>query len=90
MKSLKTTLSCGAIAVICSACLPQALEQIKCAVLKEQFDDLQTKAKKGEVMLGAKVYETEAEIKEALKSNIEYYRGFWKEYNCPGSITDPG
>ena len=41
-------------------------------------------------MLGAKVYETEAEIKEALKSNIEYYGAFWKEYNCPGSLTDPG
>ena len=89
MKSLKTTLSCGAIAVLCSGCLPQTLEQIKCAVLKEQFNDLQTKAKKGEVMLGAKVYETEAEIKEALKSNIEYYDAFWKEYNCTGSLTDP-
>ena len=42
------------------------------------------------VMLGAKVYETEAEIKEALKSNIDYYGAFWKEYNCPVSLTDPG
>ena len=41
-------------------------------------------------MLGAKVYETEAEIKEALKSNIEHYGAVWKEKNCPGSLTHPG
>ena len=88
-RTLSATLSCGAIAVLCSGCLPpQTFQEIQCTVLKEQFNDLQAKAKKGEVMLGAKVYETEAEIKEALKSNIEYYGGFWKEYNCPGSLTD--
>jgi hypothetical protein len=90
MKSLTTTLSCGAVAVLCSGCLPpQALQQIKCTVLKEQFNDFQAKAKKGEVMLGAKVYETEAEIKEALKSNIEFYGAVWKEESCPGSLKDP-
>ena len=90
MKSLTTTLGCGAIAVLCSGCLPQAFQQIKCTVLKEQFNDFQAKAKKGEVMLGAKVYETESEIKEALKSTIEHYGAVWKEENCPGSLTHPG
>ncbi len=88
MKSLKTTFSCRAIAVLCSGCLPQTFQQIKCTVVKEQFNDLQAKVRKGEVMLSAKVYKTEAEIKEALKSNTEYYGAFWKECNCPGSLTD--
>ena len=34
--------------------------------------------------------QAEAEIKEDLKSNIEHYSAFWKQYNCPGSLTDPG
>ncbi len=40
-------------------------------------------------MLGAKVYETEAEIQEALKSNIEFYGAVWKEESCQGSLKDP-
>ena len=44
---------------------------------------------KGEVMFGLKTDASEAEIKEDLKSNIEHYGAFWKEYNCPGSLTDP-
>ncbi|KZR85621.1 hypothetical protein [Synechococcus sp. MIT S9508] len=46
-------------------------------------------AAKGEVMFGVKVYETVSEIKEALEANIEHYGAFWKEYSCPGSLTDP-
>jgi len=42
------------------------------------------------VMFGLQTDATEAEMKEDLKSNIEYYGAFWKEYNCPGSLTDPG
>ena len=40
-------------------------------------------------MLGAKVYETDAEIKEALESNIEFYGAIWKEESRPGSLMDP-
>ena len=47
-------------------------------------------AAQGEVMFGVKVYEAEAEIKEALEANFEHFRAFWKEYICPGSLADPG
>ena len=39
-------------------------------------------------MFGMKFNQTKAEIKVDLKSNIEHYGAFWKQYNCPESITD--
>jgi hypothetical protein len=64
-------------------------ELVQCDVIKNQFHDFQAMIAKGEVMFGVKVYETEAEIKEALEANFEHYGAFWEEYNCPGSLTDP-
>ena len=89
--TLTAAFSCGAIAVLCSGCLPQAFQQeINCNVLKDQFEWSQEMLSKGEVMFGLKTDASEAETKEQLKSNIEHYSAFWKEYNCPGSLTDPG
>ncbi len=90
-RTLTAAISCGVIAVHCSGCLPQAIQQeVNCAVLKDQFEWSQQMLSKGEVMLGLKTKASEAEIKEDLKSNIELYDAFWEEYNCPGSLTDPG
>ena len=90
-RTLTASISCGAIAVFCSGCLPQALQQeVNCDVLKDQFEWSQEMLSKGVVMFGLKTDTSEAEIKENLKSNIEYYGAFWKEYNCPGSLTDAG
>ena len=89
-RTLTAAMSCGAIAVSCSGCLPQAFQQeVNCAVLKEQFEWSQEMLSKGEVMFGLKTDASEAEIKVDLKSNIEHYGAFWKEYNCPGTLTDP-
>ena len=90
MKTLATTLGAGAMAVLCIACLPQAFQRdINCTVLKDQFEWSQDVLSKGELMFGFKTDQPEAEIKKDLKSNIEHDGAFWKEYNCPGSITDP-
>ena len=90
-RTLTAAISCGAIAVLCSGCLPQAFQQeVNCAVLKDQFEWSQEMLSNGAVMFGLKTDASEAEIKEDLKSNIEHYGTFWKEYNCPGSLTDPG
>ena len=89
-RTLTATISCGAIAIFCRGCLPQAFQQeVNCAVLKDQIEWFQEMLSKGEVMFGLKTDASEAEIKEDLKSNIEHYGAFWKEYNCPGSLTDP-
>ena len=89
-RMLTAEISCGAIAVFCSGCLPQAFQQeVNCAVLKDQFEWSQEMLLKEEVMFGLKTDASEAEIKEDLKSNIEHYGAFWKQYNCPGSLTDP-
>jgi len=90
MKILTTAISCGAIAVLCSGCMVDEIRELaQCDVIKNQFNDFQAMAAKGEVMFGVKVYETEAEIKEALEANLEHYGAFWEKYNCPGSLTDP-
>ena len=83
-------MSCGAAAVLCNGCLllKPIQQEINCTVIKDQFEDMQEMAAKGEVMFGIKTNRTEAEIKEDLKSNIEHYSAFWKEYNCSGSLTD--
>ncbi len=82
-------MSCGVVAVLCGGCLPQVVQQdINCTVTKDQFEWSQELLSKGEVMFGIKTNRTEAEIKEDLKSNIEHYSAFWKEYNCSGSLTD--
>ena len=83
-------MSCAAIAVLSSGCMVDEIrELVQCDVIKNQFNDFQSMIAKGEVMFGVKVYETEAEIKEALEANVEHYGAFWEEYNCPGSLTDP-
>ena len=84
------TLSCGAIAVLCSGCMYGAfMKKVQCDVIKDQFDWSQDLLSKGEVAFGLKTNQTEAEIKETLESNLEHYSDFWKEYNCSGSLTDP-
>ena len=89
-RTLTAAISCGAIAVLGSGCLPQALQQkLECNAVNDQFEWSQDALSKGELMFGIKTDQTEAEIKEDLKSNIEHYDAFWKEYNCPGSLTDP-
>ena len=90
MKTLATTFGSGAMAVLCIACLPQAFQRdINRTVLKDQFEWSQEMLSRGETTFGLKTDASEAEIKEQLKSNIEHYSAFWKEYNCPGSLTDP-
>ena len=90
-RTVTTTLSCGEIAVLCSGCLPQALQQkLECNAVKDQFEWSQELLSKGETTFGIKTGASEAEIKEDLKSNIEHYRAFWKQYNCTVSLTDPG
>ena len=89
IKKLTTLISCTAIAVLCSGCLPQVLQQrLNCSVLKNLFEETQEMTAKGEGPLGIKLYETEAEIKKALEANLEHYDNHWKEDNCPGSITE--
>ena len=91
MKMLTTAISYGVAAVLCSSCLPhekQLMRYAQCKAIKDQFNDFQAKAAKGEVMFGVKVYNTEGEINEALKSNLEHYSGVWKDFNCSGSLTD--
>ena len=89
-RTVTTTLSCGEIAVLCSGCLPQALQQkLECNAVKDQFEWSQELLSKGEMTFGIKTGAFEAEIKEDLKSSIEHYSAFWKQYNCPGSLTDP-
>ena len=84
------TLSCGAIAVLCSGCMYGAfMKKVQCDATKDQFDWSQDLLSKGEVAFGLKTNQTEAEIKETLESNLEHYSDFWKEYNCSGSLTDP-
>ena len=90
-RPLTAAISCGAIAVLGSGCLPQEFQQeIECNVVKDQFEWSQEMLSKGETTFGLKTDASEAEIKEQLKSNIEHYSAFWKQYNCPGSLTDPG
>ena len=93
--ALTTTLSCGAIAVLCSGCmfafdtLEKFGDQRMCDGLRNQFNHFQVAIAKGEGINTVKL-ETEAEIKEALKSHLEESTGFWKKWDCPGSLTDPG
>ena len=90
-RTLTAAISCGAIAVPGSGCLLQALQQKpECNAVKDQFELSQELLSKGETTFGIKTGASEAEIKEELKSNIEHYSAFWKKYNCPGSLTDPG
>ena len=90
-RTLTAAISCGAIAVLGSGCLPQALQQkLECNAVKDQFEWSQELLSKGETTFGIKTGASEAEIKEDLKSNIEHYSAFWKQYNCPGSLTNPG
>ena len=94
MKSLTMTLSCGAIAVLCSGCmfafdtLEKFGNQRMCDGLRNQFNHFQSEIAKGEGINTVKL-ETEAEIKEALKSHLEKSTGTWKNWDCPGSLTDP-
>ena len=90
-RTLTAAISCGAISALGSGCLPQALQQkLECNAVKDQFEWSQELLSKGETTFGIETGASEAEIKEDLKSNIEHYSAFWKQYNCPGSITDPG
>jgi len=90
MKKLTPVMSCGAVAVLCSGCLllKPIQQEINCTVIKDQFEDMQEMAAKGEVMFGIKVYESEAEIQEVLEANVKHYGNHWKKNNCSGSLTD--
>ena len=93
-RMLTMTLSCGAIAVLCSGCMftfetfEKFGDQMMCNQLKNQFNRFQSEIAKGEGIYIK--LETEAEIKEALKSHLEESTGVWKKWDCPGSLTDPG
>ena len=74
-RTLTAAISCGAIAVLCSGCLPQAFQQeVNCAVLKEQFEwsqeMLSKRFKTRGVTYGLKPEEVEAAIKEDLKPTL--------------------
>ena len=94
-RTLTKTLSCGAIAVLCSGCMfafdtfEKFGDQMMCNQLKNQFNHFQAEIAKGEGINTVKL-ETEAEIKEALKSHLDESTSFWKKWDCPGSLTDPG
>ena len=60
-----------------------------CDGLRNQFNHFQVAIAKGEGINTVKL-ETEAEIKEALKSHLEESTGAWKNWDCAGSLTDPG
>ena len=92
-RTLTAAISCGAITVLCSGCMfafdtfEKFGDQMMCNQLKNQFNHFQSEIAKGEGIYVK--LETEAEIKEALKSHLEETTGFWKKLDCPGSLTDP-
>ena len=104
MRKLKTVISCTALAVLCSGCkllLDAQCWGLDCSIQKSQFESSQESLSKGKVWLVTKTEfsesrvigtpvkpQTEAEIKENLKSNFEYYSRDWEASNCAGLITD--
>ena len=92
LKRLKTVAIYWLILSLCSGCVtPQKLfnEVINCSVIKDQFQMLQQRISEGEgVVPGITLYKSEAEIREALDSNLNHYKTHWRSHNCEGSLTE--